>query len=188
MKTKHLLAALLGTVMCSAVPVHAQESYLSVGAGRSEYRADGASENKTALSLAYGQKLGEAWGYELGYVNFGSLEASAEADSFSASGKVRAQSVYVAAVGSLPLSESFSAFGKVGASINYVKYSGTFENADGTYSGSDSETRLGPMVGLGIAYDFSKDIAATLEYRYFHGIADEGVNASALTAGIAYKF
>lgn len=188
MKKNHLLTALLGVAVLFSVPAHAEGSYVSVGAGRSEYRADGEKENKTALSFAYGQSLGDRWGYEIGYVNFGSLSDSATVDDTTVSGKLRAQSLYFAAVGTLPLSEDFAVFGKVGIAANYVKATGSYSDASISVSGTESETKVGPMFGLGLSYHLTKAVAASVEYRYFHEVVDLGLKASALTAGIAYKF
>lgn len=185
---KNLLAALMGVALLSSAAAHAESSYVTVGAGRSEYRADGESENKTAISLAYGQSLGENWGYELGYVNFGSLSMVETDGTGTVSAKLRVQSVYAAAVGTLPVSESFSLFAKGGLAVNYAKASASYTDGSGTASESDSETKIGPMLGLGLAYNFTKEVAATVEYRYFHDVADGGLKASALTAGIRYSF
>lgn len=178
---KKVLASLLGVALLSSASAYAESTYLSVGAGRSEYKVGGASENETALSLSFGQSLGENWGYEVGYLNFGSL---AESDA-QGSSKFRVQSVYAAAVGTLPLAESFSLFAKAGISANYVKASDD-DGMGNRYS--DSETKFGPMLGLGLAFNFTKEIAGTIEYRYFDEVADGGLKASALTAGIRYHF
>lgn len=188
MKKNTLLAAILGVAMLSAVPAHAQDSYVSVGAGRSEYRAEGFNENATTVSLAYGQRLGENWGYEIGYVNFGSGDVSGEEMGLPYAIKVRAQSLYLAAVGTLPLGEAFSIFGKAGVSANYVKASASTVDEGISYSGSESDTKLGPMLGFGAEYKITKAVAASIEYRYFHEVTDGDLKASTLTAGLSYNF
>ncbi len=185
---KNLWAVLLGTCLLSATAAHAEGTYFSVGAGRSEYKFDGESENKTAISLAFGQSLGENWGYEIGYVNFGSLRAEGEYLNVPYSMKLRAQSVYAAAVGTLPVSESFAVFAKLGVSANYAKAESTATDGFSTVTVSDSETKFGPMVGLGVSFQFTKEIAGVAEYRYFDKITDGELKASALTAGIRYHF
>ncbi len=188
MKKNQLLAALLSLAALMSVPAHAEGSYFSFGAGRSEYRLDGEAENKTALSLAYGQTVSERLGYEIGYVNFGSLGGSVSGDDGTVTAKFRVQSLYLAAVGTLPLSEDFSLYGKAGIAANYVKASATIADANGSVSGTGSETKFGPMLGLGLSYSFTKTVAASVEYRYFHEVVDGGLKASALTAGLSYKF
>ena len=44
------------------------------------------------------------------------------------------------------------------------------------------------MMGLGLAYNFTKEIAGTLEYQYFGKVGDDKIKASAITAGIKYNF
>lgn len=185
---KNMLAALVAVGLLSSAVAHAEDSYFSVGAGRSEYKLDGESENKTAISLAFGQSLGENFGYEIGYLNFGEVSEQGEDSGISYTLKYRGQSVYAAAVGTLPVSESFSLFGKLGVSANYVKASATASDGITTETGSSSDTKLGPMLGLGLAYNFTKQIAATVEYRYFHEMIDGDLKASALTAGLRYHF
>jgi OOP family OmpA-OmpF porin len=185
---KNVLAALVVVGLLSSAAAHAENTYFSVGAGRSEYKMDGESENKTAMSLALGQSLGENFGYEIGYLNFGEVSEQGEDSGVPYTAKFRAQSVYAAAVGTLPVSESFSLFGKLGVSANYVKGSATASDGITTVTDSESDTKLGPMLGLGLAYNFTKQIAATLEYRYFHELTDGDLKASALTAGIRYHF
>lgn len=185
---KNLLAALLGVALLSSAAAQAEDTYVSVGAGRSEYKLDGDSENKTAISLAFGQSLGENWGYELGYLNFGSLPMSGDDEGVIFSDKLRVQSVYAAAVGTLPISEAFSLFAKAGLSLNYAKVKGTATENGESFGYKDSDTKVGPMLGVGLAYNFTKQVAAMAEYRYFHEVIDGGVKASALTAGIRYSF
>ena len=185
---RNIVVALLGLGLLSSSAVYAEGTYFSVGAGRSEYKLDGESEKKTAISLAFGQSLGENFGYELGYVNFGNLNEFASDGGDSVSIKLRVQSIYAAAVGTLPLTESFSLFGKAGLAANYAKASMSYTSGGLTESSSESETKIGPMLGLGLAYNFTKEIAATLEYRYFHDVTDGDLKASALTAGIRYHF
>ncbi len=185
---KKVLASLLGVALLSSASAYAESTYLSVGAGRSEYKLQGESENETALSLAFGQSLGENWGYEIAYLNFGSLAGGSEVNGAQISGKVRVQSVYAAAVGTLPLSESFSLFAKAGISANYGKASGSVTSNLGSDYYSDSDTKFGPMLGLGLAVNFTKEIAGIVEYRYFDEVTEGGLKASALTAGIKYNF
>ena len=48
------------------------------------------------------------------------------------------------------------------------------------------ETKTRALLGLGLAYNFAKEIAGTLEYQYF-GTVDQ-VKISALTVGVKYGF
>ena len=92
---------------------------------------------------------------------------------------VQTQSFYVAGVGNLPLTDAFSAFGKVGVSVNHF-------TTKTTGLGGNTETKARALLGLGLAYNFTKEIAGTLEYQYFGKV--EQVKISALTVGVKYGF
>jgi OOP family OmpA-OmpF porin len=96
-----------------------------------------------------------------------------------ADGSMETQSFYIAGVGNLPLTAAFSAFAKVGVAVNHF-------TTKTTGLGSDTETKARALMGLGLAYNFTKEIAGTLEYQYFGKV--EQVKISALTVGVKYGF
>jgi OOP family OmpA-OmpF porin len=110
-------------------------------------------------------------GYEVGYVNFGSLSPISNA-------KLKTQSFYLAGVGTYSLSEAFSVYGKLGATMN--RY---YAELDGS---SDTETKLRPMVGAGVGYKFTKEWSAGLEYVYFGEYSD--LKMSMWSANLRYHF
>lgn len=177
---KKLLAALLGAVLVVPVTAQAEGSYFKVGVGESEYDFDSFKDNKTAVSLAYGFAVDKNFGVELGYLNFGKLRAATD-DSWAT---LENQSAYLAGVGSVPLTDAFSIYGKLGVSLNHTK--GAYSNP--VESGSGSETKTRPLVGFGLSYNFTKDIAGTLEYHYVGKIEGTDVKMSMATAGIKYGF
>ncbi len=163
----------LGAALVMPLAAHAEGSYVKAGVGSSEYKYDGSSENKTAVNLAYGFSLNKNFGVELGYANLGKLKTT-DGDY-----SVKTQSFYLAGVGSLPLTDAFSAFGKVGVAINHL-------TAKETGFADTTETKTRALLGLGLAYNFTKEIAGTLEYQHF-GTVDQ-VKISALTVGVKYGF
>jgi OOP family OmpA-OmpF porin len=170
---KKLGFMVLGAALVMPLAAHAEGSYVKAGVGSSEYKYDGSSENKTAVNLAYGLSLDKNFGVELGYANLGKLK-TADGDY-----SVKTQSFYLAGVGNLPLTDAFSAFGKVGVAINHF-------TAQETGFADTTETKIRALLGLGLAYNFTKEIAGTLEYQYF-GTVDQ-VKISALTVGVKYGF
>ena len=138
-----------------------------------EYKFEGSSENKTAVNIAYGFSVNKNFDVEFGYANLGKLK------TLDGDYSVQTQSVYIAGVGNLPLTDAFSAFGKVGVAVNHF-------SAKETGFADTTETKARALLGLGLAYNFTKDIAGTLEYQYF-GTVDQ-VKISALTLGVKYGF
>ena len=188
---KTLSVALLGGALLLASAAHAQDSYVSVGVGQSEYSAGDGKEHKTAASLAYGQSLDQNFGYEIGYVNFGKLSGTADAPGGgggSVSGSMRSQALYLSGVGTLPVSESLSLFGKLGVAAVYSKATGSFSSSNSSGSGSESESKAKLMAGVGVSYRFTKDVAATFEYQYFGKTFDNEVRLTAWTLGVKYGF
>lgn len=177
---KKLLAALLGAVLVLPVTAYAEGSYFKLGVGESEYDFNFFKENKTAVSLAYGFAVDKNFGVELGYLNFGKQRWVFEDTSTA----LQNQSVYLTGVGSLPLSDAFSVYGKLGVAVNHTK--GEFSSPDEIASGSETKAR--PLLGFGLSYNFTKDIAATFEYHYVGKIPDSDVKMSMMTAGIKYGF
>jgi OOP family OmpA-OmpF porin len=175
---KKLLAALLGVALVLPVAAHAEGSYFKVDVGQSRYKDDGGSENEKAASLAYGFAIDKNFGIELGYINFGKLKDFVEDSNQT----YQQQAIFIAGVGSYSLTDTFSAFGKLGIAVNRQEW----KNSDGGVYESDKETKARAMVGFGLAYNFTKEIAGTLEYQYF-GKANE-IKVSATTIGIKYGF
>lgn len=175
---KQFFAALLGAALVMPLAAQAEGSYVKFGVGPSEYKDDIGSENKTAVALAYGFSIDKNFDVELGYVNLGKLKLGS-ADAYSST---QTQSFYVAGVGTLPLTDAFSVFGKLGVTANHIN--SKFTDADGTISNTDTKARA--LLGVGLAYNFTKEIAGTLEYQYF-GKVDE-MKLSALTVGVKYGF
>jgi OOP family OmpA-OmpF porin len=161
-----LIAALLGCVLAAPLFAHAEGSYVSVGAGKSTYDSPGGEESATGVGIAYGQSVTDMVGYEVGYVNFGSVKV----DGF----KLSSQSFYLAGVGTYPLNEAFSVYGKLGATVNRYDDDG------------DKNTKLRPMIGAGVGYKFTKEWSAGVEYVYFGEYSD--LKMSMLSANLRYHF
>ncbi len=177
---KKLVAVFMGAVLTMPVVAQAEGSYVKLGVGQSEYKNGFGSENETAASLAYGFSFDKNFGVEVGYINFGKYE---EGDA-SFSNTIKRQAFYIAGVGSLPVTDTFSVFAKLGVAAN--KYENNFVSVG--FSESEEKTKTRSMVGLGLAYNFTKEIAGTLEYEYFGKVGDDKIKASAITAGIKYDF
>jgi len=167
---KSLIAALLGCALAAPLFAQAENSYVSVGVGNSSYDAPNFDEGATDVGIAFGQSVTDVVGYEVGYVHFG----SAKSDGF----KLDTQSVYLAGVGTYPLSEAFSVYGKLGATINRYSEKSVF--------GSDSETRLRPLIGVGLGYKFTKEWSGAVEYVYFGELMD--LKMSMWSANLRYHF
>ena len=176
---KQFFAALLGAALVMPLAAQAEGSYVKFGLGQSEYKQTG-SANETAASLAYGFSFDKNFGAEIGYINFGKNK---EGDA-TFSQTTHRQAFYIAGVGSLPVTDAFSLFAKLGVAAN--KYEQNFVSVG--INKSENVTKTKSMYGLGFSYNFTKEIAGTLEYQDFGKVGVDKVKVSAITAGIRYDF
>ncbi len=177
---KQFFAALLGAVvLVMPFVAKAEGSYVKFGLGQSEYK-NNFSANELAASLAYGFSLDKNFGVELGYINFGNYDNNNAIFSES----LKRQAFYIAGVGSLPVTDAFSLFAKLGIAANKYDYK-LDVLGDGE---SENVTKTKSMFGLGLSYNFTKEIAGTLEYQDFGKVGIDKIKASAITAGIKYDF
>jgi opacity protein-like surface antigen len=168
---KSLIATLLGCFLAAPLFAQAESSYVSVTVGNSNYDHPGFDKSATGVGFAYGQSITDTVGYEVGYIHFGGVKPQPDA-------KLETQSLYLAGVGSYPLSEAFSVYGKLGATIN--RYS------EETPLGNESRTKLRPMIGAGVGYKFTKEWSAGLEYVYFGEYSD--LKMTMWSANLRYHF
>jgi OOP family OmpA-OmpF porin len=160
MKKIASIVALASVSLVTPFLAHAEGTYIKASIGRSNYKIDGGSnEHTTGGSLGLGYSIDKNWDAEIGYTNFGTVKYS-DPDP-SQSGSLKTQTIYAAGIGKLPITDTFSVFGKAGVAFNYSK-----ATIDGTpYSSSKTNTAL--LLGAGLNYQFTKELAATLDYTYY---------------------
>lgn len=182
---KSLLAALLGTALIAPLAAHAEGSYVGVNVGQSTYQdilLSGGDQSKTLVGLNYGMAFNPNFDIEVGYVYHGRTS-----DTDTASGttlKIDTQSLYLAAVGKLPLAEGVNVYGKAGLATNYNKAVA----ADSSGSAKDTNTKVGILLGVGVSYQFTKEWSGLIEYAYFDKPSDGDFKLSNWTAGVRYHF
>lgn len=187
---KQLLVVLIGTALAAPMAAYAEGAYVGVNVGRSEQKLSidtqgSAKDNATAYKLYGGYDVTKNFGVEAGYIDFGKASV---VDSVGDTLSSKLTSFYVAATGTLPLSEQFSLFAKLGVSFNRTKAD---VQLSGVTSRLGSENRTTPLLGIGAAYNFSKNLALVAEYENFGKvIKEEGYNLKAdlFSVGLRYKF
>jgi len=92
---KSALAILLTTTLALPLVGHAQESYVKLQVGKSDYRDVGESIRPAAFLLGVGMSLSKTWDVEAGYVRFGMVKTSDPTTTI----RTQTQSLYVAGVG-----------------------------------------------------------------------------------------
>lgn len=180
---KSLLAALLGVALILPFAAHAEGSYVGVNVGESTYQdipVLGGDKSATVVGLTYGVNMNPNFDIELGYLHHGSAKKTVSPTTL----KLETQSVYLAAIGKLPVTDGFSVYAKGGVSVNYSK--GTASDPLG--SESDSKTKAGIIVGVGASYQFTKEWSGIVEYSYFDKPSDGDFKLSNWSVGARYHF
>lgn len=186
---RSLVAALLASLLAVPFVAHAQgastSSYVKLGVGQARADIDfWGKDTQTAGSLAYGFQLNPNFDLEAGYIHFGKAryaDVGAVGNQLSA----RSESVYVAAVGKIPVHAMFDLYGKLGASYHWNKWRGV----EGGVAFSDDDNRLAPMAGVGVSWKFMPNWAADLDYAYFHDVGKSGGRTAKIdlwTVGVKY--
>ncbi len=182
---KPLLAALLGVALVAPLAAHAEGSYVGLNVGESKYQdlpLLGGDKSKTVVGLTYGFNINPNFDIELGYLHHGSASQTDTASATSL--KLVTQSLYLAAVGKMPVTDGFNVYAKGGLSVNYNK--ATASSALG--SANDTNTKAGIVVGVGASYQFTKEWSGIIEYSYFDKPSDGDYKLSNWSVGARYHF
>lgn len=190
---KKFFAAVLGVALVLPVVAKAEAMYVIAGVGQSEYtdaHADGISYpdlNATAGQIGVGYMLDKTWGAELGYIHFGS-DSSSSPSAGTGTLSVKNQTIYLAGIGKLPLSDSFSIFGKLGIAVNNSKGNASGVITSGSYNISEDKTKTTALIGVGAGYQFTKELEGYVDYSYFGKVSDTNIKLSLISVGVRYGF
>lgn len=172
MKLSRTLLALLLVVVGGAA--HAEGFYAGGSLGGSDWKSridgvDGDSHGVTG-KLYGGYGFTPNFALEAGAMRLGEMR--------DPSGKVKADGVYLDAVGTLPVAKDWSLLGRIGAA--HAEFKGP--------TGDDSDNGL--KVGAGVQYDLSTTTALRAEYEHYHfrDVFDSKANVGTFTAGVNVHF
>ena len=136
----------------------------------------------TAWKLFGGYMFSPNLGIEGAYVNLGEVSYSGEFfGSPVTGGKVEITGFTIAALGNLPINEQFSVFGKLGLFVWEAEAS----DITGGLPFSDKADGTDLMFGVGLGYQFSRNLGVRAEYEMF--AADEA-DAGLVSIGIVWRF
>lgn len=159
MKKNKLLSTALVAVIASAAAFGAQAAdkgfYAGAGVGQSFVDEGAYDDEDTAFSVFGGYQFNRYFGLEGGYADFGKLE------SRGAGPELEASSVYLTAVGTLPITDKFSAYAKAGIQR------WDLDTAIPSVVGNSDDSGTDPTYGLGVQYRFTDHVALRGEYSRF---------------------
>jgi OOP family OmpA-OmpF porin len=154
------IIALVFTALTTPLLAHSDDFYIKASIGRSHYIDIGdhaGNENPNGGSLGLGYIINKNWDVEIGYTHFGTVNSI----GISPQKNLKTQTIYVAGIGKLPITESFSILGKAGAAFNYSNLSS--EGISIEYNKAITEL----LLGAGFSYQFTKQLAVTIDYTHY---------------------
>lgn len=193
MKIKKGFAVLgVASAMLVAGPALAQDqgwyAGLTLGQSKQKDACDGVSgagiscdDKDTAWRILGGYQFNKNLAVELGYTDVGEVSASG---TFSAS--IEAKIWELVAVGSWPFTPNFSAYGKLGMYRGDTDFS---TNNPAFANESESNTDL--TYGIGVRWDFTKNLGARAEYQIYKDIGGGNIgegDVDVISVGVIWKF
>lgn len=145
-------------------------------------------DTDTGWKLYLGYQFNPNFAVEGGYVDLGKFSFSSTTAAGSLSGDLKTKNgVFVDAVGIIPLQNNFSIFGKLG--LYSIKSELNGSGSGGSVSASHTTGDI--TYGLGAGYDFTRNLAARVEWERFNKVGDNATAKSDLdlvSVGVLYKF
>jgi len=205
---KIVAAALLSTASVSAMATD-QGGYLTANVGSTIY-SNASSQIISSVSFINPYTIGIGGGYHLnpylslegGYSHMNESTITTTYITFprTATEKLKASSLRIAVVGSLPIGEKFELLGFLGAANTQIDYTasltGTGFPADVVQSASARKTNL--MYGLGAQLNFNKRISLRAQYldlgkvqlpgNFSGGVAAPNIGVKIVTMGAVFNF
>lgn len=188
---KVIVASLLSAFVATpALADNTGKFYVAGDIGSASYTnvtvAAGTYPNPGMLRIAGGYHFSPTFAAELGISGFGDSVLS----SGTSSGTVKASSVQIAAVGSLPLNSRFDLFGKVGIAANKNQID---VQTSGVTTASYSSSQSSLLVGFGAQYHINSQLSVRAQYENFgsfgkFGTTGQDMKVSAFSMGVAYDF
>jgi len=133
-------------------------------------------EKDSSWKIFGGYQFNRNFAVEVGYANFGEANVSGPGGSAT----VEATAFDAVAVGILPLAERFSVYGKLGLFYADVE-------ASNTLGASDSDNETGLTFGVGVRYDFTRNLGVRAEWQRYQEVGED-IDVSVLSIGVLWKF
>jgi len=194
---KHVFAAVLALSLCTSLSVHAagqddtRSFYAGLASGQGKSTLENAAGERFSsknhplpVKLYGGIELAEHIAVEAGYSGTtGKYSFDKRLYGSATEPRLASRAFYVAAKGTVAVSEKVDLHAKLGMAHSRFEMSEAGAN-DGTISG----TR--PMFGIGAAYNFTKQVAATLEFEHYGTVREKNarLRQQQLQAGVKFSF
>jgi len=189
---KGFAALSVASAMLVAGPAFAQDqgwyAGLHLGQAQAKDACDGVSgpgiscdDKDTMFRILGGYQFNKNLAVELGYNDLGEVSASG---AFSAS--IEATVWEAVAVGSWPFTPQFSAYGKLGLYRGETDFS-----TNNPAFGSESETNTDLTYGIGVRWDFTKNVGVRAEYQIYKDLGGGNIgetDVNVISIGGIFRF
>ena len=145
-----------------------------------------------AFKIFGGYKFNKHFALEGGYFNLGQFGYTATTTpAGTQTGKIKLQGLNLDAVGILPFTEKFSGFGRIG--LNYAEARDSFSSSGAVLAPADpspSKSEANYKLGLGLQYDFTKNVGMRAEwerYRINDAVGNDG-DIDMVSLGVVVSF
>jgi len=215
-KTIHLLLFLIpASLIAVDVRAQSQGGYVGGGLGGSDASfnssdfslglpqvAESQTKTDTGMKLFAGIRFDRNWAAEVGYTNLGKFKYNYNGAGAGTAGfDYKVSGFTLSGVGTLPLSNDLSLFGRVGlfgstAKISLATATGAvgtaLADAGFTVGSGASTSKTNLYFGIGGQYDFTRSIAARVEYEDYGEVGDSSdtgrVSVSLISASVLIRF
>ena len=203
-------AAVLLTLGSSVVYAQDQGWYMGGGIGQSKANNIGSCSDifdsvnscsikttDTGWKLFAGYQVNQHVAFEASYVDLGTFAISGSgliggsAGVFNASGSDKPTGFSFDAVGTWPINAQFGLIGRIGFFAWSLDATANASNGGTSVSASDKPTGTSVDFGVGVKYDFDKNLGVRAEFQRFASIGNDTTGKSdvdLVSASVVYRF
>ena len=146
-------------------------------------------EKDTTWKVFAGYEFNKYLALEGAYVDLGEAKATATGPGGTATGALDGKGWELLGVGSIPFNDQFSAYGKAG--IFRWKVDGSLA-VTGIATTSVEETGTDFTYGVGLRYNFTRNLGARLEWQRYNNVGESDTTGQAdvdlLSIGLIFRF
>ena len=193
-------AAFISSAALISIPVAAQDAGFYAGGAIGQSRLSGAcdgltiacDDKDTAWKLFGGYQFNKYFGLEAGYADLGKASAAGVIAGTAVSAEVKAKGWEFLGVGTIPFTDKLSGYGKLGLVKWDVDAYSSAALGGSIATGSSSDDGTAATYGLGLKYDFAKNVGTRLEWQRYSNIGNDATtgqgDVNLYSVGIVIKF
>lgn len=148
----------------------------------------GCDDKDTTWKIFGGYNFNRHFAVEFGYADFGEFNATGAVGAVPVTSSVEAQAIELVGIGSLPLTQQLSGYAKAGV----FRWDADSRVAIGGASAASGDDGTDWTVGLGLKWDFTRNLGARIEYQRYNNVGNPGTTGNSdidqWTIGVMFRF